>query len=416
MRALKALLALTAVIAILLAIVASPVLLLTSRTPLVSQTDVPPPPAEAVARQLVGQPLAPGAILRITLDQPSLNAWLLHAISRSPLAGKLATEVTLADQEGRLRASLALPGWLSGRYLNLDLDLGNGEPGRLQPRALQANGWPLPVSLLADQLPRWREWVLRAPGGDRLLPLVESLQSLQLAPDGLHASITLTDTLSAKMNQLLNQQMGDLSEAAAVYVDLAAHEIAVLGNRVSLASLMPVLAQRAMQRSQFNGQTMEENRALIHALAVLTLHHPLSDSEKHPVPEATFVLHGRQDLARHFVGAAMLALLSDARTASMLGLAKETHDANGGTGFNPVDLLAGEAGARFASLAVTDDLTARAWQSALTQLSGDADLFPRDASLPPGADPQQALASVVETTPFVQAVAALHPLPASTSP
>ena len=72
---------------------------------------------------------------------------------------------------------------------------------------------------------------------------------------------------------------------------------------------------------------------------------PLSKNDKPFV----MTLGGRQDLAKHFLISASLRILSNRRTSSSIGVAKELIDSEtGGSGFSFVDLSADEAGIAFA--------------------------------------------------------------------
>jgi hypothetical protein len=74
------------------------------------------------------------------------------------------------------------------------------------------------------------------------------------------------------------------------------------------------------------------------------------------IGEAT--VHGRHDLALHFVVSAALTAVSGARAAEAAGILKEILDANGGSGFSFADLAADLSGIAFAEqvLASKDSL------------------------------------------------------------
>lgn len=78
---------------------------------------------------------------------------------------------------------------------------------------------------------------------------------------------------------------------------------------------------------------------------------------------------GRRDLAKHFFLSACLTAAADAEQADRLGIAKESLDAQGGSGFSFVDLAANRAGIRFAKSLLEGRLsTARLAQSYRPQL------------------------------------------------
>ena len=107
----------------------------------------------------------------------------------------------------------------------------------------------------------------------------------------------------------------------------------------------------------------ERNRAAIVALAMLIGDPRIGRLAGFPAREElpsfpvlfgrTTTLHGRNDLARHFVVSAALRALSTTDYAMAMGLFKEQLDAvDGGTGFSFTDIAADMAGLRFADIAV----------------------------------------------------------------
>jgi hypothetical protein len=74
----------------------------------------------------------------------------------------------------------------------------------------------------------------------------------------------------------------------------------------------------------------------------------LPEASQWPKPTPLSVrLHGRHDLAQHFLISALLTATGSNAIANSVGVAKELDDARHGSGFSFVDLLADEAGNRF---------------------------------------------------------------------
>ncbi|HEX2831338.1 MAG TPA: hypothetical protein VHP37_33735 [Burkholderiales bacterium] len=131
-------------------------------------------------------------------------------------------------------------------------------------------------------------------------------------------------------------------------------------NSMSLAELMTPLFRLAQQRSA-EGNAAKENRAAIITLAFFATDRSLSTlipaaaSWPAPVP-VTVTLGGRDDLAKHFLVSAALALEGGSALSDAIGVRKEVDDAKrfdrDREGFSFQDLVADKAGARFGSLAV----------------------------------------------------------------
>jgi hypothetical protein len=96
-------------------------------------------------------------------------------------------------------------------------------------------------------------------------------------------------------------------------------------------------------------------------------------------------LRKRNDLARHFWVSAGLTILSGEKQALAVGVGKEIMDSTpGGSGFSFVDLLADQAGIRFATNATRDEASAIAIKDLIEQTLEIQDVFPSFDELPEG--------------------------------
>jgi uncharacterized protein YfiM (DUF2279 family) len=96
-------------------------------------------------------------------------------------------------------------------------------------------------------------------------------------------------------------------------------------------------------------------------------------------------LRKRNDLARHFWVSAGLTILSGEKQALAVGVGKEVMDSTpGGSGFSFVDLLADQAGIRFAANAMRDEASAIAIKDLIEQKLEIQDVFPSIDELPEG--------------------------------
>ena len=119
------------------------------------------------------------------------------------------------------------------------------------------------------------------------------------------------------------------------------------------------------QARSVEGDPVVENRAAILALAIACgdrwiekLLGTISAGDASPLARRRLMwvrLRGRNDWAKHFVVSGALTLLVDKTATEAIGVLKETLDAGkGGSGFSFADLLADEAGRRFALAATRD--------------------------------------------------------------
>jgi hypothetical protein len=129
---------------------------------------------------------------------------------------------------------------------------------------------------------------------------------------------------------------------------------------MSLAQLLTPMLKLAQQRSM-EGDPAKENRAAIIALAFFANDRPMStlipDAASWPSPVPLEVtLYGRDDLAKHFLVSAALAVEGGSALSSAIGVNKEIDDARrierDREGFSFHDLVADKAGTRFGALAI----------------------------------------------------------------
>lgn len=96
-------------------------------------------------------------------------------------------------------------------------------------------------------------------------------------------------------------------------------------------------------------------------------------------------LRNRNDLARHFWVSAGLAVLTGEKQALAVGVSKELMDSvPGGSGFSFVDLLADQAGVRFAVNAIRDDAHATVLKNRIEKGLTIPDIIPNIEELPEG--------------------------------
>lgn len=160
---------------------------------------------------------------------------------------------------------------------------------------------------------------------------------------------------------------------------------------VRLGNLMQPLFELAKQRSAGNQDPVAENRALIVVLSAYANGKDLSaalSTTTTPIRRGV-LLNKRIDTAKHFLGAAVLAMSGQGTLVEMIGLAKELHDTHDGSGFSFIDLAADEAGAAFGKFAVRSSEKARRIQTVLSQSADESQFIPTLKDLPESMDSEQ---------------------------
>ena len=101
-----------------------------------------------------------------------------------------------------------------------------------------------------------------------------------------------------------------------------------------------------------------------------------------PSRRLSLTLHRRNDLATHFITAALISLFAGDQVADLMGMQKELDDSQSSSGFGLADLVADKAGIRFSYLATINDQSARQLQDELSHLLYDDELLPSPDDLP----------------------------------
>jgi uncharacterized protein YfiM (DUF2279 family) len=326
---------------------------------------------------------APAGMLRQTrLGQRELNALLDQAALMQ--GRRWRAQLRIEAENLQLQASHPAP-LLPSYWLNLQLvwDLREPLPGQLPPlQSARIGQLPLPPALVEWAARRW----LQRHAGDSLDTLLPMLEGWRAAPQHLWLRWRWQPERAAEAVAALWPQ----AERAAL---LAQHQhlrqvLTGLPRQavISVAQLLQPLAQLAEQRaaSVAGSDAGTELRAMLMTVALQSVQRDISPwlpeaRAEGPLTPVLLQLAGRDDMASHFLLAAVLSWRGGERLANALGLAKELADARVGSGFSFNDLAADEAGTRFGTL------SARAPAQVLARLAAgvkESELFPDIADLP----------------------------------
>ena len=149
---------------------------------------------------------------------------------------------------------------------------------------------------------------------------------------------------------------------------------------LALPDLLAPLFELAASRAS-NGDPQADNRAALLVLSSYLSGRQLdllvpAATDWPPATRRSVRLHGRADLAKHFVNSAALTATGGQAVAKTLGLFKELDDSRSGSGFSFIDLLADETGTRFGKRATESRVMARALQPLAAVARTDAQWMP----------------------------------------
>jgi hypothetical protein len=312
----------------------------------------------------------------VRLSANDLEAAVNYLIARKRLEG--AVNASLEGDRLRLIATLRLPIRPSS-FLNLRLFAEDGDPNA-RITALQIGKLVLP-GFFADwflQDEFRRRGLLRdgtaTPG---------MIQSIRISGDRLQVTFGERWHATAQLRKLVDEAVG--RERLVAYHERLVTMVNESGSRrfIRLDQLLKPLFRTAQERSQENDPTLE-NKAVILLLASYVNGHDLllgSGSGTAALPARVVLLRKREDLSRHFLTSAALALAGHRSFADMIGMAKELNDTHSGSGFSFTDLAANQAGTLFGKRA-SSSRYARKIQRILSENAEEAVFLPDLSDLP----------------------------------
>ena len=295
-----------------------------------------------------------------------------------PATGGTAGPVDRSAGIINVQATIELPPQYPRRFVNIDLDaeraMKDGVPviRRASVGSVDVSGW------LAERTMRWAldDWPVL---NDERLALVAA-RALESFPERMELVCTWPGT-SVKHLRVRTGTGGSRERPGAYAERIAGWAAAAPGSRASVLGLLRSLVVEAAERTAAGADPVIENRtAILLAAAQAFGCTPVAGGrpERHVWP----VLHGREDLGRHFAGSAAIAVLLDRETSESVGRDKEVNDARDVSGFSFSDIAANRAGARFGALATASAQSARRVQDWMEQAVSDTDIMPEVRDLP----------------------------------
>jgi hypothetical protein len=331
---------------------------------------------------------------KVQLSDAEINALATSVLNRgnSPYKASFHFEPSSIAAQ----ASLPLPEEIgAGKFLNVRalghfaIDEGTVDFG---VEELQLGDLKLPRPVVQMISGTVHTMLMEDPQIQRITEAVDKLQTQQGAINMQVESGAISRQIIPSLTQLLWKQ----PDVAAETTEYVQHLLAFNSKLPADADRFGVLFQEAFKLAEERSKEHDpvlENRAAIFALAILFGHQELepfigevldaNTRKKADEMIGTAKLRGRQDLPRHFLVSAALALLAGESVSDRIGVMKEQIDSQeGGTGFSFVDMLANMSGTRLAVNATRDVPTARSAQLRFTKKFEVDKVFPSIDGLP----------------------------------
>lgn len=297
---------------------------------------------------------------------------------------QLIADIKFNDKKATLRGSYRISTWFGNVFLNVLIEVSEGESVSIN--SLKLGKLPLPPQWSLSTAERLANAYTSSHVASKA---IETVQYIRITDDRLSVDIAPLDTF---LREFKNIKTGGSAKDTRILKIRIAHYLRLLDNfnieqdqlsngRVPLELYISVLMREAHEMSIESSATLE-NEAAILALAIYAGHHrfaALVGDLSFAIDTIPYVrnkptLLNREDLSLHFIFSAAIKLMSEKGISIAIGEFKELMDrGEGGSGYSFVDLAADLSGANFAALAV-EPKTAKHVQNVLKH-KPDASLF-----------------------------------------
>lgn len=334
--------------------------------------------ARKLAREHDPRHAKEGDIKSVSLSEVELT--LLAAYLLNVIDGSAAIFVQSGWMDAA--ASIKTPKTPLGQYLNFKVGLRETD-GLPRFRYLELGKIPVP-NLIADfVLEKSLYHLYSRPGYEDAKDVI---QKVALADQRVDVTYKWHGDITDAVRSTLVS--GADQERLRVFQHELANIVNELGRRSSLEAIVQPMFAFAKQRAA-GGDPVEDNRA---ALVVLSAYINGSNLERlapavkdwKKAKRVKVKSHGRNDLPKHFLTSAGLAVIGGTTVSQAIGLFKEVDDSQGGSGFSFTDLLADNAGTRLGEIAVASSSSAKSLQRKLAGTITETDLIPQILDLPEG--------------------------------
>ena len=383
---------------LLITIISIPVLLAVfgiESTPLVVNQRVMTPDNMIQIRKLLQQNdprnLRDGDVKRITITEKDMNLMLDHALATQ--SRKIRTEVDLHSGSADMRLTVILPKNPVGSYLNISMVL-IPKLDSIQIHELHIGEITLPGWLIHYATPYLVHYFQKRTEFQTTFEAFHAVKEILLLEDRLALVFQWRENLASRLKTRARGFIvsnADRERIFAYYRSISTFANSVRGSSESLARFLQPLFQLAVERTRMTGNAEAENEALILSAACYIMgknpYEILDEKSERRIPKARsldITLMKRNDLPKHYLISAAIAVAADSGLSNMIGLSKEIEDSRGGTGFSFADLAADRAGIRMGELATASPQQAETLQKRMSSVRGETDFMPRIDRLPEG--------------------------------
>lgn len=348
------------------------------------------------ARQLL-EPLksdTPGRrqLKSLAVTETELNLLVGYGLAELIDTRPVAAKVHLLPETAVIYATIQIPDLILGKWINLAMAT-RPRPDSLNIEQVQVGHLRVPPFIVQWAAPHIHAKLMEMPRYARAISLAREIQTVNIDNGHLFLQFQWDPLMLADLTDEARRQMFSSAHQKRLidYHNFLVTQASKLTmENPPLTSMLKPLFKRAMENTALSQDPVAENTAVLQVLAAYVLNQDLSDflapENRNRLsssrPDIVFLLHGRQDLAQHFLSSAAITISASGNLARSMGLAKEMEDAKTGSGYSFVDITANESGIRFAEFAVSGPVQARLLQQRMQTVSHETQFMPDVDELP----------------------------------
>lgn len=349
--------------------------------------------AEQIIKDNRPQRLSKRQIKKISITENELNILSSYAISHGLGVNDIFAVSRLSDNRLTIFLTAQLKYLFPGKYINLRMEL-KPKNHFLQIGRCQIGQIKIPSFVTQPMISGLHSLLLKSELYQDLWKESKALKKIVIQGKTLNVHYTLSfdglKTLKDRGRSFLipDEQQKKLIKYHNHLSDLSRK---LKHKKNGILYLTKDMIAFAAKNSKTGNDPVLENTSALQVLALYVIGQRLDSflkkeyqsAVKFPV-RAKLLFYNRTDLPKHFFVSAALAVSTGSRFASLVGLAKEIDDSDGGSGFSFADLAADKAGVRFGELAISSEKQALLFQEKLKAIRSIDEIMPLISNLPEG--------------------------------
>lgn len=328
----------------------------------------------------------------LTIPENELNLLMGYGLARFIDEKRVAAKVHLLPDTAVVYATIQIPDIFLGKWINLAMAI-RPRPGVLNIAQARVGRIRIPSPVTRWAANHVHARLMDMPRYAHAISLLQQIQTVDINNDHVFLQFQWDPLMMTTLTDEAKKQLFSAAHQKRLidYHNFLIEQASLLKmKQVSLVSILQPMFRQAVENTALSQDPVAENTAVFQVMAAYVTNQDLSgfltpDNRNRLSslpPNVVFTLHGREDLAQHFLTSAAMTVSSSSKLARSMGMAKEMEDAQTGSGYSFVDISANEAGIRIAEFAISGPVNARLLQQRMKHISHENQFMPDIDELP----------------------------------